>query len=139
MTFKELNRLHYLVKSIERYQMEIQRLEERLTGFSPSLTGMPHASGAHDKIGEGVPELVDKKNQKQEELRKMEIERDRIQEFIDAVPDLKIRLLMQYRFIDLMTWQEVADEAGGRNSENSVQIAIRRYLKQQEKGGHQEC
>ena len=131
MTFKELNGLHYISKQIERYEMEIRKIEERLTGISPSLTGMPHATGAHDKIGEGVPELVDKKNELEEKRGKLRDEEKRLQDYIDAVPDPKIQLLMQYRFIDMMTWQEVADEAGGRNSENSVQMIIKRYLKRE--------
>ena len=131
MTFKELNGLHYISKQIERYEMEIRRINERLTAISPSLTGMPHATGAHDKIGEGVPELVDKKNELEEKRGKLRDEEKRLQDYIDAVPDPKIQLLMQYRFIDMMTWQEVADEAGGRNSENSVQMIIKRYLKRE--------
>lgn len=135
MTLKELYQLHYLGKLIERDQMEVDRLMERLTSKSPSLSGMPHASGAHDKIGENVPELVERKNQLQERIRKRTEARKRIQEYIDAVPDLHVQLIMQLRFVDLMSWQEVADIAGGKNSEDSVRMLVKRYLEKEDKGG----
>ncbi len=55
MTMKELHQLWILNKLIERDEEEIKRIEERLGIKSPSLSGMPHNPGAHDKIGEGVP------------------------------------------------------------------------------------
>ena len=66
MDKKTLYRLFYLPKQIAIKKREIQRIMERLTAISPSLTGMPHGGGVHDKLGEGVPELVDKKNELEE-------------------------------------------------------------------------
>ena len=129
MTMKELHQLWILNKLIERDEEEIKRIEERLGIKSPSLSGMPHNPGAHDKIGEGVPELVDRKNELEERRKQYTAARNELRTYVEAVPDLHVRLIMQLRFLDLKTWQEVADFAGGRNSEASVRMLVKRYLK----------
>lgn len=129
MTMKELHQLWILNKLIERDEEEIKRIEERIGIKSPSLSGMPHNPGAHDKIGEGVPELVDRKNELEERRKQYTAARNELRAYVEAVPDLHVRLIMQLRFLDLKTWQEVADFAGGRNSEASVRMLVKRYLK----------
>ena len=133
MTMKELYQLHYLAKLIERDKNEIRMIEERLGVKSPSLTGMPHAPGANDKLGEGVPELVDRKNELEERKKLYEAERNKLRSYIESVSDLHVRLIMQLRFLDLMSWQEVADFAEGKNSEDSVRMLVKRYLKREER------
>lgn len=132
MTIKELNQLHHLTKLIERDEMEIRRIEERLGVKSPSLTGMPHAPGAHDKLGEGVPELVDRKNELEERRKQYTEARNKLRTYIETVPDLHVRLIMQLRFLDMMSWQETADYAGGNNSEDSCRMLVKRYLRRDE-------
>ena len=132
MTMKELYQLHYLTKLIERDAMEIRRIEESLGLKSPSLSGMTHAPGAHDKLGEGVPELVDRKNELEERKKQMTEVRNRIRNYVESVPDLHVRLIMQARFVDLMSWHETADYAGGKNSEASVRMLVKRYLEKEE-------
>ena len=131
MTMKELYQLHNLTKLIERDMNEIRLIEERLGVKSPSLTGMPHAPGAHDKLGEGVPELVDRKNELEERRKQYTAARNKLRSYVESVPDLHVRLIMQLRFLDLMSWQEVADFAGGQNSEDSVRMLVKRYLKRE--------
>ena len=128
MDKKTLYRLFFLPKQISQKRREIQRIEERLTAMSPNLSGMPHGGGAHDKLGEGVPELVDKKNELQEMIRGYEAERDQIEAWIDGIDDLQIQLLMSLRFKEKMSWNQVADEAGGINTEDSCRKMIDRYL-----------
>ena len=132
MDKKTLYRLFYLPKIIEQKRREIKRIEERLGIKSPSLTGMPHGSGVHDKIGEGVPELVDKKNELDEILRGYEAEEMRLNKWIDDIEDLQIQTYMSLRFKERMSWNEVADVAGGNNSENSVRMMVNRYLERSE-------
>ena len=132
MTIKELNQLYHLTKLIERDEMEIRRIEERLDVKSPSLTGMPHAPGAYDKLGEGVPELVDRKNELEERRKQYTEARNKLRTYIETVPDLHVRLIMQLRFLDMMSWQETADYAGGNNSEDSCRMLVKRYLRRDE-------
>ena len=82
MTMKELYQLHNLTKLIERDMNEIRLIEERLGVKSPSLTGMPHAPGAHDKLGEGVPELVDRKYELEERRKQYTAARNKLRSYV---------------------------------------------------------
>lgn len=132
MDQKRLYRLFYLPKQQDHLRREIQRIKERLTAISPSLTGMPHGGGVHDKIGEGVPELVDKKAQLEKMIREYEAEEAEIEKWIDGIEDIHLQLIVKLRFKEKMSWQEVANEAGGNNTEDSVRKLVDRYIKKQE-------
>ena len=138
MDKRTLYRLFVLPKAIEQKRWEVQRIMDRLTAMSPSLTGMPHAGGVHDKIGEGVPELVEKKEELEEIIRGYEKEEAVINQWIDGIEDLRINLIMCLRFKERMPWNEVADHIGGNNSENSVRMMVNRYLEKGEKKENEE-
>jgi hypothetical protein len=135
MDKRTLYRLFVLPKMVEQKRREVQRIWERLTSISPSLTGMPHAGGVHDKIGEGVPELVEKKAELEAQIKAYEKEEDMITGWIDAIDDLQVNLIFSLRFKERMSWNEVADNVGGNNTENSVRMMVNRYL---EKGAKED-
>lgn len=143
MDKKTLYRLFYLPKQIAIKKREIQRIMERLTAISPSLTGMPHGGGVHDKLGEGVPELVDKKNELEEMVRGYEAEERSINQWIDGIDDIQVNLIMSLRFKERRPWSEVADEAGSMYTDDSVRKMVDRYLEKEgrdkdDRGNHAE-
>lgn len=135
MDKKTLYRLFYLPKQIEQKEREIQRIWDKLTSISPNLSGMPHGGGVHDKLGEGVPELVDKKNELEAQKRGFEQEEKAINDWIDAVEDLQVNLILCLRFREKLTWNEVADQMGGINTDDSCRKMIDRYLEKGDKNG----
>ncbi len=135
MDKKTLYRLFYIPKQIEQKRREIQRIQERLESMSPNLSGMPHGGGVHDKIGDGVVELVSKKEELEELIRGYYSEEDRISAWIDQVNDIQINLILSLRFKEKLSWNKIADEIGGNNTEDSVRMMVNRYL---EKGGKTE-
>lgn len=132
MDQKRLYRLFYLPKQIDHLRREIRHIEERLTAISPSLTGMPHGGGVHDKIGEGVSELIDKKELLKQRIAAFEAEEAEIEAWIDAIDDIHLQLIVKLRFKEKMSWQEVANEAGGNNTEDSVRKLVDRYIRKTE-------
>lgn len=128
MDKKTLYRLFYLPKAIEQKKREIQRIQERLESMSPNLSGMPHGGGVHDKIGDGVVELVTKKEELEELVRGYQLEQDRIDAWIDRIEDLQIQMMITWRFREKMSWNEVADAAGGINTEDSCRKMVDRFL-----------
>ena len=137
MDKKTLYRLFYLPKQIEQKKREIQRIQEQLDVKSPSLSGMPHAGGVHDKVGDGVVELVTKKEELEELVHGYQMEKDRIDAWIDSVEDLQINLMLCLRFREKKSWNEVADEVGGVNTEDSCRKMIDRYLEKGERANEQ--
>lgn len=128
VTVQELRQLFYLNKAIEREQSRLDDLRASVALKSPVYTDMPKAPGVRDKIGETVPAIVDQENEIMETLRKYREARDRLQTYIQTVPSMRIRLILSYRFLDMMSWQEVADAIGGNETEYSVKQACYRYV-----------
>lgn len=56
-------------------------------------------------------------------------DRYRAEGVISRLDDAKARAIIRYRYIDGMTWQQIADKLGGNNTENSVKQYSHRALK----------
>lgn len=128
LTLKELSQLYYMDKLIKRTDELILRLESQLGLQSPALTGMPRAPGVSDKIGNNVPAKVDALRKAKQQKAEYEAAERRITAYIDSIDDLHIRLIFQFRFLDKMTWNDVADAVGGGNTEDSCKKLCYRYL-----------
>lgn len=128
MTIEDLRELFYLDKLIDYENEQLDNLRAKLDLHSPTISDMPKASGAKDKIGEIVPEIVDKTRQIEMDLRDLEERRKRLHEFIRVLPNIRIRIIMSLRFIDQLSWTDVAAKIGGRETEDTVKKACYRYL-----------
>ena len=131
MTIEDLRELFYLDKLIDYENEQLDNLRAKLDLHSPAISDMPKASGAKDKIGEVVPEIVDKTRQIEMDVRDLEERRNRLQEFIRVLPNIRIRLIMSLRFIDRLPWTMVAEKIGGMETEDTVKKACYRYLENQ--------
>lgn len=131
MTIEDLRELFYLDKLIDYENEQLDNLRAKLDLHSPAISDMPKASGAKDKIGEVVPEIVDKTRQIEMDVRDLEERRNRLQEFIRVLPNIRIRLIMSLRFIDRLPWTMVAEKIGGLETEDTVKKACYRYLENQ--------
>lgn len=128
MTVKELSQLFYLQRSIEIAKETLEDLEESLDVRSPGFSDMPRAGGARDRIGDVVPEIADRISELEEMIREAEARKKELMTYIRRVPNTRIRLILQLRFVDLLSWQEVADRIGGRETEYTVKKTCYRYL-----------
>ncbi|MGN1187610.1 MAG: hypothetical protein ACI4R6_03875 [Lachnospiraceae bacterium] len=128
MTLNKLKELYYLNRSIPR---ELQRIAEmEATASTPSAvkyTGMPKSSSGYyqSKLENNVMKIQERR----ERLERMIAKRDSLQQFIDDTPDSFTRYLLTLRFVDNMSWKEIAYTLGGRNTEESVKKRCYRYLK----------
>ncbi len=132
MTVKELSQLYYLNASIEMMREQLAEMREAADIRSPSLSDMPRASGVKDKIGEIVPSIADQETELEEMLAEMEEKRRELTAFINTVPNYRIRLILQLRYVKLMTWQEVADKIGGKETEYTVKKTCYRFISEKE-------
>ncbi len=97
------------------------------------LTGMPHAPGVSDKVGDLAVEIADIENRinvLQSEIAQQEVE---INLFISTIENDQTRMIFRLRFLRCLTWGEVAAVIGGHNTEGSVQKICYRYLASQER------
>ena len=129
MTLKELSRYYNLQKQLERSRELLASLEASASPGAQALTGMPHGSGAGDKVGDLAAEIADTKAHIQRLERRAGQAAGCISAYIDTIEDQHTRMIFRLRFIRCLTWVEVAAVIGGHNSERGVKAICYRYLK----------
>lgn len=132
MTVDELMQLTYLDRLIEREKERLLDLEEAADVRSPILSAMPKGPASGDKLGRLVPAIADKRAEVERKVVAYEKLKQRLIDYIDHVPNHRLRLIFQLRFIDQMTWQDVAEYIGGKETEYSVKKACYRYVEGKE-------
>ena len=134
MTVKELDQLAYLEKIIQYEQDRLDDLRASVGLHSPGLSDMPKAPGARDKLGDTVPKIVDQTQEIEENIRLYQKTREKLLDYINGVPFIRIKMIMKLRFIDHKSWQEVADyidNGTGKETSDSVRMAVNTYLSQE--------
>lgn len=128
MTLQELNRLFELRERLAKAQEMIDALRAAACPGGQVLTGMPHAQGIKDKVGDLAVEIADM----DERISFLESEIERVKvpiaEWIKTIDNDQTRLIFRLRFMRGLSWKEVAAVIGGRNTEDSVRMACYRYL-----------
>ena len=128
MTLKELSQLYWLNREIEMDQKRLQELELKALPGSQVLTGMPHAPGVVDKVGNYAVEIADLRGIIEAKHKLCLHERSRLERYISGIDDSLLRQVFTYRFVNGLPWLQVAACIGGGNTADSVRMACYRYL-----------
>lgn len=162
MTVKELSQLYWLNREIELDQQRLESLdveiakdEEQLARLEfdasspsgPNYDGMPKSPSYGNKLENAVVRIVELQEilTRKKALRAdcaMTIqakqllcltERNKLERYINDLPDSLLRLIFTYRFVNGLTWYQVSEHIGMRTTEDSVKKMCYRYLAQQNK------
>jgi len=112
MTKQELSQLYYLNREIEHLKERITELECIATSSTSRITGMPHATDISDKVGKYAAEIVDLKELLDLNLKKCFYELNRLNRYIESIEDSEMRMIMSLRYINGLSWQQVAFSIG---------------------------
>lgn len=112
MTKKELSELYWLNKEIKEEQRKLDELEAAATNCTAKITGLPHVAGTHDKIGDLSILIAEQKDLIELKIRQSIIEYNRLNSYIKDVPDAQMRMILSLRYVDGLSWQQVADKIG---------------------------
>lgn len=129
MTLKALSRYYRLHMRLERNIEILESLEAAAHPGAQRITGMPHAVGVRDKIGDLAVEIAEMRERILSLRKELDREEAKLNRFISTIEDDQTRTIFRLRFLRCLTWGEVAAVVGGRNSENSVKCICYRYLK----------
>ena len=122
MTEQELCGYRFIIARIKEIEERIAELEqdiaerEQENGLgSVNLDGMPHGSTPGDPVARmaiaraALHEDLKRMKADLEERRADLIEKERkIREYIEIVEDEEVKLIIEWRFIDLLEWVEIA-------------------------------
>ena len=128
MTKKELSQLYYLNREIEEQQRRLAELEAGAILCNATITGMPKAHGVSDKIAKYVVEIADLKALLDLNLKKCFYELNRLNRYINSVDDSQIRIILALRYINGLSWRQIAFSIGGGNTEDGVKKMAYRFL-----------
>lgn len=137
MTERELRGYVYIKARIAKVEERIAELEQENGLGSLNMDGMPHGS----TLGDPVARMAIARAALHEQLVRLKAdleEKEReIREYIDSVEDEEIKLIIEWRFIDLLDWYEIAgnlEEMTGRNVDRSTPSKkMRRFFREHKK------
>ena len=112
LTKKELSQLYWLNREIEEEKRKLSELEAAAAGCTAKITGLPHVSGAHDKIGDLGILIAEQRDLIDLKVRQSVIEYNRLNRYIASVDDAQMRMILSLRYVNGLSWQQVAFSMG---------------------------
>ena len=135
------NKIAYLEDRIPKLEEKIKKIEDGEVVKDKVRGGL---GGIQSFIVEGVPteeyqkkrtELLSKKlmlNQRKSILEILEFEITEkisdVEEFISSIDDSRMRRIINLKFIENLTWLQVANRIGGGNTESSIKMSFHRFM-----------
>ena len=158
MTVKELSKLYWLNREVEANQKDLLKLEaetlkaeEELRALrrdidglaSPNMDGLPHGSDVGSAVESRalrIMQLEDAVRRKHDALVNLKaristkqtlviLERDRLEQYISEISDSFMRQIMRLRFVNGLSWDQVAACLGNTKGE-SVKKRCYRYVRE---------
>lgn len=134
MTLKELSQLYYLNREIEMDQQRIEELRAKASALgSPNYDGMPKSPSYKNRLERYIAEIVDLEAIISAKITQCIHERNRLERYIADIPDSLTRQIFTLRFINGLSWLQVAYSIGGNNTEQGVKMICYRYIKNSNK------
>lgn len=127
MTKKELSQLYYLNREIEQDKRRLQELGDASTNIATKVTGLPHIGGIFDKTAIAA-EIVDCRAVIKAKTELSVVEYNRLNRYIASVEDSLIRQILTLRFVNGLSWKQVAENIGGGNTADGVRMLCDRFL-----------
>ena len=121
MTAADLNRLDDLREATNKLRNRLESLRNASTVSATNYSGVGAGSGTGDPVSRAVLSVMtieDKIRQVQAAML----------DIIDTIPDAKTRKIFRRKYIDLCTWNQIADEFGYAD-EQGPRARVRRYKK----------
>ncbi len=143
MTVRDLSQLSYMDMDIKRLEelrkkkaSDLEGLRSRSTSMTVNMSGMPRSASPRNNL-EDIIALIDEKEREIISLDKRiqkkrilyESVKQELEEEIETCDDCRIALILKLRFVDLLSWQQVANRIGGKNTADGVRKACDRYLR----------
>ena len=132
MTLQELSKYYKLHERLERNKEMLSSLYATAGLGAQVITGMPHAPGTSDKVSSLIIEIEDLKSRIDYLESRCAQEKKKLEEYIGVIKDDQTRMVFRLRFTHCMTWPQVAEAIGGRNTATNVKLICYRYLKKVE-------
>lgn len=129
MTLQELNKHFELREKLAKAHEMLDALRAAACPGAQVLTGMPHAPGVKDKVGDLAVEIADMGERIEFLESEIKASEASILQFIKSIDDDQTRLIFRLRFIRGLSWKEVSQILGKYTTEKSVSEVCYKYLR----------
>lgn len=134
MTERELQGYTFIKARIEKVKNRLAELEQENGLGSVNLDGMPHGSTPGDPVARMAIARASLHEHLTRLLAELEEKEREIREYIESVENEEVKLIIEWRFIDLLEWYEIAgklEEMTGKNVDRSTPgKKMRKYLQE---------
>ena len=128
MTRQDLEKHLKLRRQLMECRDILQNLKRSVGPGTQALTGMPHAPGVKDKVGDLATEIAYMERRVAALQAKVDDQAVEVRNFIAGVQDDQMKIILSLRYIRCLTWIEVALVLGGRNTGSGVRSAVWRFF-----------
>ena len=128
MTLRELSQLYWLTKEIERDEERLKQLRSERGVQATRITQVPRSPNPANQIEESFSRIEAIEQAIREKQTKCIKERLALELYIRNIPDSLTRQIFTLRFVDFLSWAEVAARIGGGNTTAAVKKRVYRYL-----------
>ena len=132
MTFAELSKLYRIKCRAEECERRLADLHLQRKCQSPLFDGMPKNKSTSSRVEKLALEIVEVESALLDLRCRYFEERARLERYISAIPDSRLRLIFTARFVEGLTWEDVARYVGGSTTEYGARQLCYRYLRGQE-------
>lgn len=109
---ERLSQLRHLKREVDELSQRIGELEERAMGGSTRPMGMLRSGRLDDRVARAAASLADLRDRMARRRLDCMEELGRLYAFIDDLPDSQLRQIFAARYIDGLSWQNVARRIG---------------------------
>lgn len=110
MIREELNELYWLNKEVEDLQNRLHELEETDGVSASKLNTDIHSKGdVSSPVEQLTLKKIELKNRIYQNMILIIEEKEKIERFIETIPDSQIRTIVRLRNIDLMSWETIGN------------------------------
>lgn len=104
---KNLNRLYWLKQEIKQIENQIKELTVL---SATAMSGMPSSKKASSPVERFVMRMESLKEKLAQKYEELSAETERIEEYIEGIEDVEVRLIARKRFIEHKEYQTIGDE-----------------------------
>ena len=114
MTIEEIKNYLKQIEGIDdliaSYSAELAEERAKSTSISSPIAGTSKSSTPGDRVGNAVTRIITAEERIQEQIDQKKALKAEIHKIIDNVPNNDEKLLLRLRYINGMTWEQIAEK-----------------------------